>query len=316
MRTTAAHGRAEADLSRARVIRRGPGRDVRLTLRALRESSGKTQAQIAKRSGLAQPDISKLETATTLDDRMVATLRRYLSAIGDDLELVATSKFGHRIGLAGSSDAVAPQSDPEDYEALLAAGRRQKQRETPLPGTEPRWLGHVRAAYQKLGQHLDILSSSDEFDPVRRAEAQAELHKLHKAFGRKVTVKRAQIFDIMLAIAQAATLKKSAGPLGPRYGAPDREKAQYACDSLRWIDPEVHALAEKDMARYEDPARLVDYGWEPPRIASVIDQWVDDTPRSKKWPLLRELLQYLLPGADIPKAASLGVMYRSRYKKR
>jgi transcriptional regulator with XRE-family HTH domain len=131
MRTTAARGsqtpdRAEGELSRARVIRRGPGRNVRLTLRAMRESSGKTQEQVAKKSGLAQPEISKLETAATLDDRMVATLRRYLSAIGDELELVAVSKFGHRIGVAGASGGETSTDSPSTLARLrehIAAAR-------------------------------------------------------------------------------------------------------------------------------------------------------------------------------------------------
>jgi transcriptional regulator with XRE-family HTH domain len=106
-----AETRGEMDLSRVRIVRRGPGRAVRLTLRALRESSRKTQAQVAKKSGLAQPEISKLETAATLDDRMVATLRRYLNAIGDDLELVAVSKFGHRIGVAGAASTEQRTAD-------------------------------------------------------------------------------------------------------------------------------------------------------------------------------------------------------------
>jgi transcriptional regulator with XRE-family HTH domain len=116
MATTAANRpHDEADLSRTRVIRRGPGRNVRLTLRGMRESSGKTQAQVAKKSGLAQPEISKLETATTLDERQLSTIRRYLAALGDELELVSVSKYGHRIGIAGASNeghAAADESSP------------------------------------------------------------------------------------------------------------------------------------------------------------------------------------------------------------
>jgi hypothetical protein len=44
--------------------------------------------------------VSKLETAESLDDSQVLTVRRYLQALGDDLELVATSTLGHRIGIA------------------------------------------------------------------------------------------------------------------------------------------------------------------------------------------------------------------------
>ncbi len=105
------------DIASARLVRRGPTRSVRFSLRALRESAGKTQAQVAKASGLAQPDVSKLETATTLDDRQLSTLRRYLAALGDELELVAVSKIGHRIGINGAESArldpaLAPVTDP------------------------------------------------------------------------------------------------------------------------------------------------------------------------------------------------------------
>jgi transcriptional regulator with XRE-family HTH domain len=88
------------DIARARLVRRGPGRPVSLSLRSLREGAGKTQSQISKASGISQPEISKLEAAPSLDDRMVGTVRRYLAAIGDDLELVSISKYGHRIGVA------------------------------------------------------------------------------------------------------------------------------------------------------------------------------------------------------------------------
>src|SRR5580692_2341640 len=91
---------ATFDLSKARLVRVGPRRPGRLSLRTIREAHGKTQAQVAKASGLTQPEISKLETAESLDDRQVLTVRRYLQALGDDLELVATSKLGHRIGIA------------------------------------------------------------------------------------------------------------------------------------------------------------------------------------------------------------------------
>jgi transcriptional regulator with XRE-family HTH domain len=66
----------------------------------MREAAGLTQVQVSKRSGLAQPEVSKLEAASSLDDRQISTLRRYLAALGDDLDLVSVSKHGHRIGVA------------------------------------------------------------------------------------------------------------------------------------------------------------------------------------------------------------------------
>jgi transcriptional regulator with XRE-family HTH domain len=91
------------DIARARLVRRGPGRHVHLSLRTMREAAGKTQAQVSKASGLAQPEVSKLESASSLDDRQVSTLRRYVAALGDELDIVAVSKYGHRIGISAKS---------------------------------------------------------------------------------------------------------------------------------------------------------------------------------------------------------------------
>jgi transcriptional regulator with XRE-family HTH domain len=104
-------GELKFDISRARLVRRGPSRPARFSLRALRESAGKTQAQVSRASGLAQPDVSKLENADSLDDRQVSTLRRYLAALGDELEIVAISKFGHRIGLVAGTGASGDQAE-------------------------------------------------------------------------------------------------------------------------------------------------------------------------------------------------------------
>jgi transcriptional regulator with XRE-family HTH domain len=119
------------DVSKARLVGIGPRRPGRLSLRSLREAHGKTQAQVARASGLTQPEISKLETAESLDDRQVLTVRRYLQALGDDLELVATSKLGHRIGIAPpariltETEAKAtPRADPSDESVRYEARRR------------------------------------------------------------------------------------------------------------------------------------------------------------------------------------------------
>jgi transcriptional regulator with XRE-family HTH domain len=107
------------DISKARLVRRGPARPARFPLRGLRESAGTTQAQVSKISGLAQPDVSKLESAETLDDRQVSTIRRYLAALGDELELVSVSKYGHRIGIASATRVTGdhPQPPPVAWSA-------------------------------------------------------------------------------------------------------------------------------------------------------------------------------------------------------
>jgi Helix-turn-helix domain len=89
------------DLSRARLVRRGPRRDrpVRMTLRAQRVAAGKTQVDVAESTGMDQSDVSKLEQREDLDETMVSTLRRYIEALGGKLELVAVFPKGHRIAI-------------------------------------------------------------------------------------------------------------------------------------------------------------------------------------------------------------------------
>jgi hypothetical protein len=94
------------DFSRARVVRRGPkrSRPLRMTLRALRNAAGKTQVQVSEATGIAQADVSRIERkdAADLDELVVSTLRRYLRAVGGELELTAVfPKTGHRIAVCG-----------------------------------------------------------------------------------------------------------------------------------------------------------------------------------------------------------------------
>lgn len=79
-----------------------------MTLRAIREAVGKTQMATANESTMDQADISRLENRSSLDDTQIATLRRYLAALGGELELVA--RFGDkRIVLVGASQP-APEA--------------------------------------------------------------------------------------------------------------------------------------------------------------------------------------------------------------
>ncbi len=119
------------DVSKARLVGIGPRRPGRLSLRSLREAARKTQVQVSKASGLGQPQVSNLETAESLDDHQVSTVRRYLQALGDDLELVATSKLGHRIGIAPPARVLTdteakatPRPDPSDESVRYEARRR------------------------------------------------------------------------------------------------------------------------------------------------------------------------------------------------
>jgi hypothetical protein len=89
----------ELDVSQAKVLRRGPrpGRVLKLPLRAMRESTGKSQAEVGAALGSDQAEMSKLERRP---DMMLSTLRKYAAALGAECEVVFVfPKTGHRIVL-------------------------------------------------------------------------------------------------------------------------------------------------------------------------------------------------------------------------
>lgn len=102
------HSEGPTDTEPVRVLGRGLGarRGVHLTLRSVRDATGKTQTDVARESSMDQADVSRLENRAGFDDCQFATLRRYIEALGGELEVVA--KFDDkRIVLVG---AHAPQS--------------------------------------------------------------------------------------------------------------------------------------------------------------------------------------------------------------
>jgi predicted transcriptional regulator len=109
--TQSAKRRAEPELEPVRVLGRGlrAAKGVHLTLRTLRDAIGKTQVDIAKQSQIDQADVSRLESRADFEDCQVATLRRYIEALGGSLELVA--HFGDR-RIAISGVQVQPASKP------------------------------------------------------------------------------------------------------------------------------------------------------------------------------------------------------------
>src|SRR5512146_548708 len=88
--TQSAKRRPESEVEPVRVLGRGlrAARGVHLTLRTLRDAVGKTQVDIAKQSQIDQADVSRLESRSDFEDCQVATLRRYVEALGGSLELV------------------------------------------------------------------------------------------------------------------------------------------------------------------------------------------------------------------------------------
>ena len=97
-------------------------------LRSLRESLGYTQAEVAARSGLSAPFVSKIESGR-VDVRM-STVTRYLDAIGSTLEVASVGdqpiRLEEAVRLAdrGRSRVMASRLGVSDPSARLEAKRR------------------------------------------------------------------------------------------------------------------------------------------------------------------------------------------------
>jgi helix-turn-helix protein len=124
--TQSAKRRAVTDVEPVRVLGRGlRAKGVHLTLRTLRDAIGKTQVDIAQQSQIDQADISRLEARADFEDCQVATLRRYVEAIGGSLELVA--QFGDkRISIVGIHNQ--PAATPANKALQTGPSRRLRRR--------------------------------------------------------------------------------------------------------------------------------------------------------------------------------------------
>ena len=68
-----------------------------INMRRLREELGATQVEAAEKASMTQPELSRLERGS---DFRLSTIRKYVNAMGGDLEIVAVVK-GKRIPLLG-----------------------------------------------------------------------------------------------------------------------------------------------------------------------------------------------------------------------
>lgn len=68
------------------VRRRVADEVLEMNLRSLRESLGKTQDEIAHLAEVTQSQLSKIERR---EDHLISTLRRYVRALGGDIEVIA-----------------------------------------------------------------------------------------------------------------------------------------------------------------------------------------------------------------------------------
>jgi len=92
----------EIDLSTVKhAVRRTKGgvesvRGRPVTLRLLRLARRKTQSEVSRAAHIAQGDVSVLENGD-LDTRQIATLARYVAALGGRLEIAAVFDDGARL---------------------------------------------------------------------------------------------------------------------------------------------------------------------------------------------------------------------------
>jgi hypothetical protein len=90
-------------VSKARVVRQGPRGVIHLTLGTLRVASGKSVTQIASAMKATIETVYSIESLTSdqIDKCSIAWVRAYVEAVGDKLELVAVSPYGHCIAIVG-----------------------------------------------------------------------------------------------------------------------------------------------------------------------------------------------------------------------
>jgi hypothetical protein len=87
---------------------------------------GKTQVEIRESSRIDQADISRLEARETFDEYQVSTLRRYVSALGGVLELVAV--FGEKKIILTGTPATRLADAPVSTASSHPTGRRPARR--------------------------------------------------------------------------------------------------------------------------------------------------------------------------------------------
>jgi DNA-binding XRE family transcriptional regulator len=92
-----------------------------MSLRELRKALGKTQAAVAKKLGMKQENVSRIEQRA---DVLLSTLSSYLKSLGGNLRLVAEFKGRGPITLAGFGGIKASGSSAASRKT--AKGRRQR----------------------------------------------------------------------------------------------------------------------------------------------------------------------------------------------
>jgi predicted transcriptional regulator len=75
-----------SESSRARVAARAASELEQLTLRGLRQELARTQAEMGEALEMTQSQLSRVESRS---DHLTSTLRRYVEALGGELEITA-----------------------------------------------------------------------------------------------------------------------------------------------------------------------------------------------------------------------------------
>ncbi|MDB4982157.1 MAG: helix-turn-helix domain protein [Myxococcales bacterium] len=57
-----------------------------MNLRALRQSLGKTQGEVAREAAMSQPQLSRVEARR---DHLISTVRKYVRAMGGEVDVIA-----------------------------------------------------------------------------------------------------------------------------------------------------------------------------------------------------------------------------------
>ena len=95
---------------------------ARLRLGDIREAVGKTQVELADELGLGQGSVSKIERAA---DMYLSTLRRYIEALGGELEVLARFPEGTVVPIASLS---TPKRAASARKKKTTTGRKPKPR--------------------------------------------------------------------------------------------------------------------------------------------------------------------------------------------
>jgi hypothetical protein len=93
----------ELDVTKAKIVRRGPRADrtLTLTLREMREAASKSQADVGAALGSDQAEVSRLERR---EDMMLSTLRKFAAALGAHCEVAFVFPAGQRIVVAAPTE--------------------------------------------------------------------------------------------------------------------------------------------------------------------------------------------------------------------